>query len=414
MSGSAQKKMQSDIVVVGAGPAGLAAALALAGAGCQVICTGPPFRPTDTRTTALLQPSIDLLEQIGVWDACRASAAPLRVLRIIDDTGRLFCAPDAAFDSAELGERPFGYNIPNQALVKALHAAIDAREGVTFLPSDGVTEVTPGEDSVTLTLSEGGTLAARLVVGADGRNSLCRGSAGIRARNWTYPQTAIACNFVHTRAHDDTCIELHRTSGPLTAVPLPDGMSSLVWVETPEEAQRLMALDEHGFARELERGLHFALGRVSKVGPRGAFPLSGLEAREFAAKRIALVGEAAHVVPPIGAQGLNLGFRDVAALRRVVSDAGTAAGDPGAEDSMRAYSAARRGDVMTRTLAADLLNRTLYSGFLPFQIARGAGLHLVNTVGPLRRLLMREGITPALERDPKSGNRFSDKSRVKA
>jgi len=411
MSASIHHQAEADIIVVGAGPAGLAAALALCQTGYQVICTGPPFRPTDTRTTALLQPSIDLLEQIGVWKACRPHAAPLRVLRIIDDTGRLFRAPDAAFDSAELSERPFGYNIPNQALVKALHAVLAEREGVTFLPSNGVSELAPGDDGVTLTLSEGGTLAARLVAGADGRNSLCRRAAGIKARSWNYPQTAIACNFAHTRSHEDTCIELHRTSGPLTAVPLPDGMSSLVWVETPDEAQRLMALDEAAFARELERELHFALGRVSEVGPRGAFPLSGLEAREFAAKRIALVGEAAHVVPPIGAQGLNLGFRDVAALRRIVSKAG---GDPGSKAAMRDYNAARRGDVMTRTLAADLLNRTLYSGFAPFQIARGAGLHLVNTVGPLRRLLMREGITPALERDPKSGKRFSDKSRVKA
>ncbi len=405
MVASVVQQAEADIIVVGAGPAGLAAGLAIGQTGYEVICTGPPFRPTDTRTTALLQPSIDLLEQIGVWDACRPHAAPLSVLRIIDDTGRLFRAPDAAFDSAELGERPFGYNIPNQALVKALHAALAEREGVTFLPSNGVTEVAPGDDGVTLTLSEGGTLAARLVAGADGRNSLCRRAAGIKARSWNYPQTAIACNFAHTRAHDDTCIELHRASGPLTAVPLPDGKSSLVWVETPEEAQRLMALDEAAFARELERGLHFALGRVSQIGPRGAFPLSGLEAREFAANRIALVGEAAHVVPPIGAQGLNLGYRDVAALRRIVSQMRAAGGDPGGDDAMRDYNAARRGDVMTRTFAADLLNRTLYSGFAPFQLARGAGLHLVNTVGPLRRLLMREGITPALERDPKSLSR---------
>ncbi len=389
---SATGEPHAEIVVVGAGPAGLAVALALAQSGRGVICTGPPFRPTDTRTTALLQPSIDLLERIGLWEACRAHAAPLRILRLIDDTGRLFRAPDAAFDSAELGDRPFGYNIPNQALVQALHAAIGERDGVTFVPSAGVTDIAPEPESVTLSLSEGATLTARLVVGADGRNSVCRKAAGIAARRWDYPQTAIACNFGHTRAHEDTCIELHRKPGPLTAVPLPDGMSSLVWVETPEEAARLMALGDARFARELERGLHFALGRVSHIGPRGAFPLSGLQARDFAAKRIALVGEAAHVVPPIGAQGLNLGYRDVASLARIVS---AHAGDPGSELVMSAYNAARRSDVVTRTLAADLLNRTLYSGFAPFQLARGAGLYLVNTVGPLRRVLMREGIMPA-------------------
>lgn len=382
----------AEVAVIGAGPAGLASALSLAQAGYEVICAGQPFAPTDTRTTALLQPSIELLDELGVWDDCRAEAAPLSTLRLIDDTGRLFRAPDAAFRAKELGDRPFGYNIPNQALVQALHRAMAAQDGATFQPTQAVTDVAPGADRVRVTLSEGGGIKARLVVGADGRRSLCRQAAGIKVQTWEYPQTAIACSFAHSRPHDDTCIELHTAHGPLTAVPLPGERSSLVWVETPEEAERLMALDDASFARELERSLHYALGRVSEVSRRGTFPLSGLQARDFAARRVALVGEAAHVVPPIGAQGLNLGYRDVMALTRAVQDAG---GDPGGEAVMRAYNLARRGDVMTRTLAADLLNRTLYSGFFPFQIARGAGLHLVNTVGPLRRLLMREGITPA-------------------
>jgi 2-octaprenyl-6-methoxyphenol hydroxylase len=381
-----------EIAVIGAGPAGLASALSLAQAGYEVVCAGQPFAPTDTRTTALLQPSIELLDELGVWDDCRAEAAPLNTLRLIDDTGRLFRAPDAAFRAEELGDRPFGYNVPNQVLVQALHRAIAAQDDATFQPTQAVTDVAPGADSVRVTLSEGGSITARLVVGADGRGSLCRAAAGIKAQTWDYPQTAIACSFAHTRPHDDTCIELHTAHGPLTAVPLPGGRSSLVWVETPEEAKRLMALDDVAFARQLERSLHYALGHVSEVSTRGTFPLSGLQARDFAAQRIALVGEAAHVVPPIGAQGLNLGYRDVKALTRAVHECG---GDPGGMAVMRAYNMARRGDVMTRTLAADLLNRTLYSGFLPFQIARGAGLYLVNTVGPLRRLLMREGITPA-------------------
>jgi 2-octaprenyl-6-methoxyphenol hydroxylase len=392
MSETDSAETHTEIAVVGAGPAGLAAALSLAQTGFEVICVGQPFTPSDTRTTALLQPSIELLEDLGVWEDCRAEAAPLNTLRLIDDTGRLFRAPDAAFHAAELGEGPFGYNIPNQALVLALHRAIAERERVTFQPTEAVTDVAPGDDSVRVTLTEGGGITARLVVGADGRRSLCRRTAGIKVQTWDYPQTAIACNFAHTRPHDDTCIELHTASGPLTVVPLPGDRSSLVWVETPEETKRLMALDEPGFARELARSLHFALGRVTEVGPRGTFPLSGLHARDFAANRIALVGEAAHVVPPIGAQGLNLGYRDVRALARTVKESSE---DPGGEDVMRAYNLARRGDVMTRTLAADMLNRTLYSGFLPFQLARGAGLYLVNTVGPLRRLLMREGITPA-------------------
>jgi len=398
---SAQRDLEADIAVVGGGPAGLAAALAMAEAGHKVVCAGTPFAPTDTRTTALLQPSIEFLEELGVWAQCRAQAAPLQTLRLIDDTGRLFRAPDAAFHAEELGDGAFGYNIPNQALVRALHQAVSERDSVIFQPTKGVVEVIPSADRVRIALSEGGSVTARLVVGADGRKSLCRKAAGIKAQAWRYPQTAIACNFAHTRAHDNACIELHRKSGPLTAVPLPGLRSSLVWVETPEDAARLNALDDAAFARELERSLHFALGQVTEVGPRGTFPLSGLQARDFAANRIALVGEAAHVVPPIGAQGLNLGYRDVAALARIVRQAGE---DPGGATIMRDYNLARRGDVTTRTLAADLLNRTLYSGFAPFQLARGAGLYLVNTVGPLRRLLMREGITP----DPDRARRLSE------
>jgi len=388
----------TDIAVVGSGPAGLAAALALSLAGFDVVCAGPPFAPTDTRTTALLQPSIDLLEEIGVWAACQPHAEPLKVLRLIDDTGRLFRAPDAAFDAAELGDQPFGYNIPNQALVRTLHEAIAARAGLRFQPTDSVTDIVPEGDKMRVDLREGGAITARLVVGADGRNSLCRRRAGIKSRTWDYPQTAIACSLSHTRPHEGTCIELHRPAGPLTAVPLPDDHSSLVWVETPEEAARLSALDDAAFARELEHGLHFALGRINEVGQRGTFPLKGLQAHQFAARRIALVGEAAHVVPPIGAQGLNLGYRDVTALTRLVENERLEGGDPGGPEIMRAYDRARRGDVMTRTLAADLLNRTLYIEFAPFQIARGAGLHLVNTIPPLRRFLMREGLTPGRAR----------------
>ena len=376
-----------DIAVVGAGPAGLAAAIALRGAGWTVVCAGPapdPAKP-DRRTTALLGGSVRFLKDLGLWDGIEGAAAPLRALRIIDMTGRLFRAPDVAFEAAEIGEAAFGYNIPNEVLIRALAD----RLGDMHWPTTGVEGVEAEADGVRLKLPGGEGLRARLAVGADGRHSLCREAAGIGTRSWTYDQTAIVANFRHSRPHHGACTELHFPAGPFTVVPLPGDWSSLVWVERPAEAARVMALDDETFAALVGRRLEGLLGDVEEVGARGAFPLSGLVARGLARQRIALVGEAAHVMPPIGAQGLNLGFRDVADLVRCA----TGVADPGAPAVLAAYQRARRGDVLARTLAADLLNRTLISPLAPFQIARGIGLAGLSMVAPLRRLAMRQGMS---------------------
>ena len=375
-----------DTIVVGAGPAGLAAALALRQSGRETICLGPtpdPARP-DRRTTALLGGSVRFLESLGLWDELKPQAAPLRALRLIDCTKRLFRAPDTAFDAEEIGEDAFGYNIPNEALV----AVLRARLGEAHRPTRGVTAVEPSGEGVRLTLPGGEALRARLVVGADGRDSLCRKAAGISARTLTYDQTAIAGNFRHSRPHHDACTELHFAAGPFTVVPLPGDCSSLVWVERPAEAARLMALDERAFAAAIAERLQGVLGDITEIGARAAFPLSGLVAQKLAQGRIALVGEAAHVIPPIGAQGLNLGFRDVADLVRCVDGAA----DPGAPAVLAAYERARRTDVFARTLAADILNRTLISSLVPLQMARGIGLAGLSMLPPLRRIAMRRGM----------------------
>lgn len=387
-----------DAAVIGAGPAGLTTAVALASTGCRTAIAGPPFNPDparpDTRTTALLRGSVQLLKNIGVWDLACEFAAPLEVIRIIDDTGRLLRAPEVAFDSAEIGGEPFGYNIANTALVAALRAHADTLSELEFIDTAAATSIVPNSGGVQVTLKEGRTFSAYLVAGADGRNSLCRKAAGVKTSSWRYEQMALACNFAHTEPHENASNEFHRPSGPFTTVPLPGRNSSLVWVESPDEAKRLLALSDAAIAREIEQRLQGCLGTVSDVGPRAGFPLSGMKVEKFAANRIALVGDAAHVIPPIGAQGLNLGFRDAAALAQCIRAALDERQDPGGPDVMKAYERARRNDVATRTLAVDLLNRSLVSGFLPVQVARGIGLHLLSEVGPLRRLFMREGLAP--------------------
>lgn len=387
-----------DAVVIGAGPAGLVTAIALASTGIRTAVAGPPFdanpaRP-DTRTTALLQASVRLLHNTGVWQFCSDDAAPLERIRLIDDTGRLLRAPEVTFDCNELGSEPFGYNIPNSALVAALYKRAGEIPNLDVIETSGADRIEPAASGVSVSLAENRTLNARLVVGADGRKSICREAAGIATTSWSYPQKALAFNFTHSERHENCSNEFHCTAGPFTTVPLPGKSSSLVWVEAPEEADRLASVSEPELMQVMENRLHGILGTITGIGPRAAFPLSGMSVRQYAAKRIVLVGEAAHVIPPIGAQGLNLGFRDAAALAECVGDKLDSNRDPGNEQVLQAYDRARRSDVASRTVAVDLLNRSLISGHIPVHAARGLGLHLMKNVRPLRRLFMREGLAP--------------------
>ena len=404
-SASQQKaSLIADTAVIGAGPAGLAAALALSAVGCKTVCSGQKFNPDparpDTRTTALLQASVQFLKNLGVWHHCASRAAALEAIRVIDDTGRLIRAPEIEFQCRELGAEPFGYNIANTDLVAALLQVAQDAPSLELLETAKASLIATNQANLRIETAEGGGIEARLVAAADGRNSSFRAAAGIETGSWRYNQTAIACNFSHSEPHNNCSNEFHRAGGPFTSVPLPGKASSLVWVSRPDEAERLMTLDDEAIASEIERGLHGILGSVTQVGPRAHFPLAGLTPRSFARNRIALVGEAAHVIPPIGAQGLNLGFRDAAALAEHVGHALEKGSDPGDAAVMRAYNRSRRSDVLTRTAAVDLLNRSLLSELLPLQMARGAGLHLLKSIAPLRQFIMRQGVAPAQNLPP--------------
>jgi 2-octaprenyl-6-methoxyphenol hydroxylase len=260
-----------------------------------------------------------------------------------------------------------------------------------------VTAVEPDDRGVSLRLESGGPIAARLVVGADGRRSLCRAAAGIKTERRSYPQAALTLNFGHTRPHNGISTEFHTETGPFTLVPLPGLRSSLVCVVDPAEAERLGALDATALSSEIERRAHSILGKVLVEHGRGLFPLAVETAQSFAARRIALVGEAAHVIPPIGAQGLNLGLRDAATIGELVVEARRDGADVGAPDLLAHYDRTRRLDVTTRAFAVDALNRSLLSDFLPVQGARGFGLYLLDRIAPLRRAVMREGVEPAAQ-----------------
>jgi 2-octaprenyl-6-methoxyphenol hydroxylase len=234
-----------------------------------------------------------------------------------------------------------------------------------------------------------------LVIGADGRKSMCRDAAGIGIETRSYPQSALTLAFTHTRPHRDTSTEFHTASGPFTLVPLPGNRSSLVWVLDPGEAEMIDALSDEALSLKLERRSQSILGKITVEPSRGLFPLTMSRAKQFAANRIALVGEAAHVLPPIGAQGLNLGLRDAAAIGEIVIEASRRNEDVGCDNVLNDYDRVRRADVGSRALAVDLLNRSLLSDFLPVQSARGLGLYMLDRIGPLRRAVMREGTAPA-------------------
>jgi 2-octaprenyl-6-methoxyphenol hydroxylase len=384
--------LTSQVAVVGGGPSGLIAAIALAGAGIETVLFAPPATGIDRRTTALLDGSVQVLRALDLWPQLVPHCAPLERMRLIDATRRLIRAPEVSFDCAELGLEAFGYNIENAILSRELRKAAHRLPALRIVEAQVEEIVLPDDKAILRTGKDHWEI--KLVIAADGRHSISRKAAGIETNRHEFPQTALTMNLRHSRAHGNASTEFHTETGPFTLVPLPGMRSSLVWVLDPEQAIELGGLEDAAMALEVERRAHSILGRMEIDGPRGSFPLSIEIARRLASRRVVLVGEAGHVLPPIGAQGLNLGIRDAATAAELAADRLRAGEDPGGEDMMDRYENARRPDVRARALAVEFMNRSLLSDFLPIHAARGFGMELAARIGPLRRALMRQGIGP--------------------
>jgi 2-octaprenyl-6-methoxyphenol hydroxylase len=387
---------QADILVAGAGAAGLSAAIALAQAGFSVVCVGHVDTRANGRTVALFEASLRFYKALGVWPRFRGKTAPLARIAMIDATGARLPVPSLSFAASEIGLAAFGENIENNVLVEGLANIASATKNL-ILHEGMIGDISFGPDAIHATLTDGHCVTARLATAADGRNSLVRTKAGIGTRAWTYPQIAFTTLLSHAKPHRNISTEFHTRSGPCTLVPLraaPDrpNRSSLVWLMSAGEAERRRALSQSVLSQEIEDQTDSLLGKIEIEGPGGFFPMAGMSASRLSGHRVALTGEAAHIFPPLAAQGLNLSLRDAAALVEILEDARALGHDIGSARTLNAYDNARRSDIFLRTNGVDILNRSLLSGFFPIDFLRGAGLLAFSAIGPLRRALMREGV----------------------
>lgn len=382
----------AHIAIIGAGPIGRITALKLKQIGANCILIGPPPK-TDLRTTALMQGSLALLDQIGLKEAIVAQSGHLCTMRIIDATSRLFRARPVSFQASEIEEPFFGVNVPNLALNEILANAIKTEE----MPHIEALAATFDHqtDHVKITLEDGQSINAKLVIGADGRLSKVREAAEISVKPKALPQTAFVTTLTHAMPHNDVSTEFHTEHGPITQVPLPKkdakNRSSLVLVTTAENAERLTHLDNDALSLEVEQKLNSILGKVHVDGPAQTFPLHMSLPSAAAQNRYALVGEAAHAMPPIGAQGMNLSLRDVDELAKAIAKAPE---DAGRTDILNAYSRNRRIDILSRINAVGALNASLLSDMIPAQLARSGGMSMMENSRFLRGFFMREGMRP--------------------
>ncbi len=390
-----------DIVVSGGGVAGLTAAAVFGNAGFSVLCVdpAPPIierdaQGADLRSTAFLQPAQTLLERAGLWARLAPHAAELRVMRIVDAGG---VEPEPRltkeFQSSDISDLPFGWNLPNWLLRREMAAHLGDMPNVEFRPGTGTAGLFTREAEARVTLSDGTLVRTRLVIAADGRASPIREAAGISVRTIRYGQKALAFAVTHPIPHGNVSTEIHRSGGPFTLVPLPDyqGLpsSAIVWMEDGPEALRLAALDTPAFEAEMNRRSCHLFGPLTLASRRTVWPIISQIARRMSSERVALVAEAAHVVPPIGAQGLNMSLGDM----RVLLDLAVAAPDRlGDRAMLDSYHKRRHGEICARVAGIDLLNRASQMHAQPLRDARAMGLNAIYSLAPVRKTLMRLGL----------------------
>ena len=393
----AKSPVQCDVLVAGAGAAGLSAAHAFAAQGRKVVVVGKVETHLAGRTVALFEGSLRFFRALGLWKGLADHAAPMEGIRLIDDTGSIFPTTPKEFRSREIDLDAFGENIDNNALVAELAEAARKNPDITLI-EDLIDYFELNFSGAKARTTSGDWIEAKFIVAGEGRNSQARQVAGITVKTWSYPQTALTVLLAHEKPHHNISTEFHKRSGPFTFVPLrgregAPHRSSLVWLVSPREALRLQALSPEELAVEIEDEAHGLLGAVTLDGPLGAWPMGAMKTSRVTGLRMALIGESAHLFPPIGAQGLNLTLRDIANLVDCLE--GVDLDEPDKiTRALEGYETTRARDIGVRVNGIDILNRSLLVHALPVDFARAFALTFFSAFGPLRRALMREGVTP--------------------
>jgi 2-octaprenyl-6-methoxyphenol hydroxylase len=385
---------RSELIVSGGGLVGLTLAIAAASAGLDVTVVDREAPPRmvaeafDGRSSAIAFGSQRVLAGIGLWDKIAAEAEPIREIRVADGDSPLFLH----YDHSELGDDPLGYIVENRVLRRALFARVAELPHLRHLAPATVVKAERGGAGVRVELEDGRSLRGSLLVGADGRLSPLRRDAGIRTVEWSYPQTGIVCTVHHERPHLGIAVEHFLPAGPFAILPMTSDRSSIVWTERAALAPRMMALGEADFLAELSHRFGDFLGKLTIVGPRWSYPLSLMHAQNYVGQRLALIGDAAHVIHPIAGQGLNLGLRDVAALAELIVDARRLGLDIGNPDTLARYERWRRFDNTMLAAVTDGLNRLFSNSLTPLATVRDVGLAIVNRLPPAKRFLMRHAM----------------------
>lgn len=394
-----QGDLAIDVLVAGGGMAGMTIGLALAGAGLPVAIVERQSATVlldaayDGRASAIAYGSAKVLDGVGVWDRLAAKAEPIRDVRIADSD--LVDGPSPLFlhyDHREAGTDALGFIVENRDIRDALLAQAGESDCLHLLAPAEVAGAERSAGGATVTLGDGRRISARLVIAADGRNSPLRHDAGIRATQFDYPQTAIVCTVAHARPHDGVAVELFLPAGPFAMLPMTGRRSNVIWSERTDLARQILALDDDGFLDELRRRFGDWLGDIDITGPRFGYPLGLMHAERYTDRRLALIGDAAHVIHPIAGQGLNLGLRDVAALAESVIDAHRLGLDIGAGGVLGRYERWRRFDNVLMAAAMDGLNRLFSNDIAPLRLARDLGLAAVNRLPPVKRLFIRHAM----------------------
>ncbi|OAN79839.1 2-octaprenyl-6-methoxyphenyl hydroxylase [Sulfitobacter sp. EhC04] len=390
-----------DILISGGGIAGLTAAAAFGTAGFDVICVDPAppvtardAKGADMRSTAMLQPARKVLENAGVWDTLAPHAAALQIMRIVD-AGGAEAEPRVTreFDAADISDAPFGWNFPNWLLRRELVARLSALPSVDFRPGTGTTSLFTRMAEARVGLTDGSRVTTRLVIAADGRDSPMREAAGIAVTARRYGQKALAFAVTHPVPHENVSTEIHRSGGPFTLVPLPDhdGLpcSAIVWMDDGPAQLARSEMPVADFEQDMsDRSCHL-FGPLTLVTPRNLWPIISQHAASLTGERLALIAEAAHVLPPIGAQGLNMSLTDIATLLDLAQARPDTLGDAA---MLEAYHKARFSDIQLRVRGIDLLNRASQASTPLARDARAAGLNALYGLAPVRKMLMQMGL----------------------